>query len=284
MSFGSGFDTYTRVSYSVASRVIRGYSTSFSLATSALKNPDRDRIRALYAIVRITDEIVDGAAPAPPQDQLALVNDFQDRLESAARTGFSTDMPVHAFAHTARQCGITRELWAPFFDAMRSDIEGQPPLDLDRYIHGSAEVVGLMCVRIFFRGAPPASPQVEEGARALGNAFQRINFLRDYGHDARVLNRTYVAQELTDQVKREEIAHIRQKLAVARPAIDLLPGRARLGVLIAHDLFAELTDRIEQVPASELMRTRISVPPTRKAALAARAMSQAAPRRGRAHE
>lgn len=274
MSFGSGFDTYTRVSYSVAGRVIRGYSSSFSMATSFLKNPDRDRIRALYAIVRIADEIVDGAFGGDAEDQLALLNDFQQRIETAVRTGFSTDMCAHAFAHTARECTITSDLWSPFFDSMRSDVDGAQTLDLDSYIHGSAEVIGLMCVRIFFRGKPPQSRQIEEGARALGNAFQRINFLRDYGHDANVLGRTYVARELTEDAKQKEITLIRQQLAIARPAIDLLPGRSRLGVLIAHDLFSELTDRIAQVPASELIRTRVSVPPTKKATLAARALAK----------
>lgn len=291
-----GYDMYTRASYAAASRIIRRYSTSFSLATSLLDRRDRSHIQALYALVRVADEVVDGACPGTPDERLSHLRALEQRVAHAVATGFSTDLITHAFAHTARTCSITADLWEPFFASMRTDATASieppavakaqaAPTDLTTYIYGSAEVVGLMCVRIFFHGPPPATNPaddpaantIDQGARALGNAFQRINFVRDYAHDSTTLGRAYLP-ELTDATKAHQIALIREQLHIARPAIDLLPGRTRMAVLVAHQLFTQLTDYLDYLPAATILTTRISVPARTKAAIVTRVLAECAPR------
>lgn len=293
---GHAYDAYTRTAYAASARVIRDYSTSFSLAASLLERLDRQRIRALYALVRIADEVVDGAHPGTATQRCEQLRELEARVDDAMESGFSTDLVVHAFAHTARACGLTRAHWAPFFTSMRSDAQagvgpagcsgqgprpetaGVPPvaLSLDDYIYGSAEVVGDMCARIFFRGQlpPERSEQILAGARALGNAFQRINFVRDFGHDSTHLGRTYLPTPVNAEIFAAEIRLIRQQLTIARPALEHLPTRARMAVRVAHDLFADLTDRLEAVPVEQLATTRVSVPAAHKARIVARVSAE----------
>lgn len=288
VSHRSPADRYARTARSAARRVMRGYSTSFSLASSALPGRIRAHIEAVYAMVRVADELVDGAwegaDPAAIREEL---DRFESVIAGAVASGFSTDLVAHAFAQTARHTGIGPAQWEPFFASMRSDIpESTPtpavltPAQLAAYIHGSAEVVGEMCVLVFFDGSPlppDAEDRLLSGARALGSAFQKVNFIRDIAHDSARLRRGYLVapghahsgfteadrDRLTDEVFTE--------LAVAAPAIDLLPRSVRPAVWTAFGVFAELTHRIARTPAHRVARTRIRVPDPVKAGLAARA-------------
>lgn len=270
---------YTRTAYRAASAVIRSYSTSFSFAASLLPKRMERSIASLYAVVRIADEIVDGAYPAGPAAQAEALDDFRLRIADACRTGFSSDLIAHAFADTARRTGIGPKLWDPFFSSMYRDIrpEHHSPVSLDSYIHGSAEVIGLMCLAIFMEDENPTAeeqPILEDGARGLGAAFQRVNFLRDLGSDTAELGRTYLVDsegKFTEEEKARQLDIIQADFAAARKAMPLLPWRVRTAVGTALGIFEELAERVAATPVAELQRTRLRIPAPRKAVFAARA-------------
>lgn len=192
---------YQRAAQDAAHTVIRQYSTSFGVATAMLTEPVRTHVRNIYALVRVADEIVDGSFdPAPIPHLTAALDALEAEVAQAMDRGFSTNLIVHAFAHTAVTCGITDAEIAPFFASMRRDL-GDPYYtaeELSTYIYGSAEVIGMMCLRAFAQ-APDVAPTQRstlvadniDAARALGAAFQKINFLRDLAADQGELGRYY---------------------------------------------------------------------------------------------
>lgn len=260
--------------------VIRRYSSSFSLATALFPKRCKQPVSAVYALVRVADEIVDGTAAEAGlgvEAQRALLDEFEADTERAMTTGFSPNLVVQAFADVARATGITTDLTRPFFASMRRDLDpvGFDEAGLREYVYGSAEVVGLMCLRIFQHGQPPpADPErVERAACALGSAFQMVNFLRDLADDTGRLDRRYLpdlGERPTEEGKRRIVEGIREDLRIARAGIAELPADCRHAVATATAIFGELLDRIDAVPAGTLLTTRISVPNRRKAALALR--------------
>ncbi|EWS81523.1 phytoene synthase [Brachybacterium phenoliresistens] len=279
---------YRSAASSAAAAVIGRYSTSFALSARLLREPVRTRVRCIYALVRVADEIVDGAARGSGlgAEQIAASLDaYEAAVEAARETGFSTDLVIHAFARTARETGIGPELTAPFFASMRMDLErsDHTPETFARYVHGSAEVVGLMCLRVFAtdRSPTPVEPDARlvEGARRLGAAFQKVNFLRDLHADADARGRAYFPgidpARLTDAQRDLLLDDVDADLAAARAAIVHLPASSRAAVLAAHDLFAELSARLRATPAARLRTRRVRVPDLRKACIAARAVAVA---------
>lgn len=267
---------YDAVAAHAAGTVMRRYSTSFSRATALLREPDRTAIGTVYALVRVADEIVDGSfEDADPAERRTLLDEFERTTEEAMRTGHATDLVVHAFATTARRCGVTTDLTRPFFASMRTDLDRAEHDDasLRRYIHGSAEVVGLMCLRVFLADEPDRAERYERlvpGAVALGAAFQKVNFLRDLAADHRELGRTYLpgtAERLTDADRDRFCDEIDADLALARTAALALPRRSRCGVLAAHGLFAALSRRLRRTPARVIATRRVRVPAAAKAAV-----------------
>ncbi len=281
MSAGAEYD---RAAQAAAAAVIGRYSTSFGLAVRLLRPPVRARVRDIYALVRVADEIVDGAAAdhgLDPRSIAAALDAYEQAAEDAMSTGFSTDLVLHAFARTARATGITSELTRPFFTSMRVDLERteHDAASFAAYVHGSAEVVGLMCLRVFTTDRSPVpvapDPALVHGATHLGAAFQKVNFLRDLAADHDGRGRSYfpgIDPRALDDAERDAlIADIDADLAAADAVIDRLPASSRSAVRAAHDLFAELSARIAATPAARLRRTRIRVPDARKAVLLARA-------------
>ncbi|AGF71714.1 phytoene/squalene synthase family protein [Corynebacterium halotolerans] len=284
---GEFLDRYDRTAVRAAHQVILSYSTSFTLATRLLEKRVRTDIRNLYAMVRIADEIVDGtteAAGVPHEEVAALLDDYERAVLDAPRHRFHVDPVLHAYALTARRCRFNPEHVVAFFSSMRRDLH-QATHDgrsFNDYVYGSAEVIGLLCLSAFLVDHPVTDDErarLESGARSLGAAFQKINFLRDLAEDSGTLGRTYfpglAENGLTEEHKADLIADIRIDLADARAVIPLLPVTARTGVLAATGLFAELTDRIEALPAAELTRRRVSVPRRTKTAILARALTSA---------
>lgn len=268
----SGLGLYTRVARASSARVIRAYSTSFGLASLLLTRPVRDRIADVYALVRVADEIVDGPAEEAGMgaaQKRAHLDAFEQETFAAMRSGFSANLVVHAFAATARDVGITDDLVSDFFAAMRTDIA--PPASFDdvsyrRYIHGSAEVVGSMCVRVFAQEKPGTriDAELDEGARRLGAAFQKVNFLRDLADDCDRLGRSYLPgvdpDAITDAQKDAVVADIEADLAIAWRAMVRLPPRARRATAAAAGLFGRLNEQLRAAPAAEIRRRRVSVP------------------------
>ena len=269
-------DLYTRVAEETSAGVIRRYSTSFGLASRLLDKKMRTHIGNFYALVRLADEVVDGVADEAGVDvaeAAAMLDALEADTNRALEVGYSTNLIVHAFAHSARQVGVGSELTAPFFHSMRMDLSETTHTSesFAEYVYGSAEVVGLMCLAAFLEGHSVTTEQREimvRGARALGAAFQKVNFLRDLGADAQALGRSYfpdvVVDELTDEVKTRLLDDIDRDLAQSAKALPLLPAGPRRAVSLAHTLFEDLAARIRATPAGVLQTTRISVPTVSK--------------------
>lgn len=280
---------YSRVAHRSSARIIRDYSTSFGMASRLLAGDIRDRVEDIYALVRVADEVVDGAAEQAGlglDRQRALLDALEAETIAAMHDGYSTNLVVHAFAVTARESGISGDLTGPFFASMRRDLT---PVDfsqqeLSEYIYGSAEVVGLMCLRVFLADHAVTEPErerLEEGARRLGSAFQKINFLRDLAVDWTVLGRNYFPGidpgTLTEEQKAELVADIRADLDAAGSVIPDLPKGCRHAVSAAHGLFSVLTDRVSSTPAAELLSTRVRVSARTKLAVLARSSMPSRP-------
>jgi phytoene synthase len=263
---------YDRVAEQTASIVIRRYSTSFGLASRLLEPRARQHIENIYALVRLADEIVDGEATAAglsAVDAARILNELERETEFAMDHGYSSNLIVHAFALTARETGFNRSLTEPFFDSMRSDLSEteHDQESFDRYVYGSAEVVGLMCLCAFLEGTthtPEQTVELEDGARALGAAFQKVNFLRDLAADFRDLGRSYFpgvnVDSFTEADKNRLLDDIDADLRTSAAVIPKLPAGSRRAVALAQSLFADLAVRLRATPADRLVTTRIRVP------------------------
>ena len=282
MSRATGLALYSSTARVAAAPVIRQYSTSFRLATSLFPRRCRAAVASVYALVRIADEIVAGTAAEAGLDSAAqrrVLDELEIETQRAVATGFSANLVVHAFAAVVREAGIEPELTRAFFASMRRDLDD---VDFDEaeyrtYVHGSAEVVGLMCLRVFLAGRavrPEVAQQLDDGAVRLGAAFQKVNFLRDVAHDQQSLGRSYLPgvspAGMTEAGKAAVVADVRADLRAARAAVRHLPPDCRRAVLVATALFGELLRRIDRLPAARLAATRVSVPTPVKLALTLR--------------
>ncbi|MGO1487990.1 MAG: phytoene/squalene synthase family protein [Arachnia sp.] len=277
---------YTMCAHACAAEVIRGYSTSFAMATRLLPPTVRRDISSVYAMVRVADEIVDGAAEGAGLDisrAAARLDAMEIDVMVATQEGFSENMVVHAFADVARRTGMPLEVVTPFFTSMRTDLSLSVHDDdsFEEYVYGSAEVVGLMCVYAFFGdGGPPTEKrdQLVSGARRLGAAFQKVNFLRDLDADADALERSYFPgvdpSSLDEPTKMRLVEDIDADLHAAALAIPLLPRGVRPAVQVAHDLFAALNNRLRHTDAGVVRTSRIRVPDSTKVVIAVRAVAR----------
>lgn len=281
----TGLALYSQTAQAAADVVITRYSTSFALACRLLGPRVRPQVRSIYALVRVADEIVDGPGQEAGLDgpMLAGALDRLEReVEDAVAHGFSGNLVVHAFAQTARECGIGDALIRPFFDSMRADLTAtaHDAASHDSYVYGSAEVVGLMCLQVFVNAGhshpvQPA-PHIVHGARRLGAAFQDVNFLRDLGDDRERLGRDYLSLDADAgaDARAAVLDRIDADLDSAASVIGELPSDCRRAVTAAHDLFRALADRLRTDDGA----TRVRVPGGRKAVLAARAWVGLPPR------
>ncbi|MEE1620945.1 phytoene/squalene synthase family protein [Zafaria sp. J156] len=282
---------YTRTAAHGSGMVLEAYSTSFSLACRLLGRRTRAHIANVYALVRLADEVVDGVAAEaglPPERIAAALDGLEEETEAALACGYSTNLVVHAFAATARAHGIGPELTRPFFASMRADVHARSytAAELGSYIYGSAEVVGLLCLRVFSAmpgTAPGHDAELEASARALGAAFQKVNFLRDLAADSAGLGRSYLpgtaGGTLSEARKAELVAEIRADLDAARSGISYLDHRAARAVQLAHRLFGRLLLQLERTPAAGIAARRVRVGPVRKAAIAASVLAVPLPGR-----
>jgi phytoene/squalene synthetase len=276
----TGLDLYTRAAEAASAQVIDAYSTSFGWATKLLGSSVRQAIRNIYALVRVADEIVDGAAAEAKArggtvDPSKALDEFEAETYRALQDGFSTNLVIHAFALTANEVGFGREIIEPFFYSMRQDLTEQEhdQASFDRYVYGSAEVVGLMCLAAFIKFGNLDYTREEKlelanGAQALGAAFQKVNFLRDLAADFKALGRSYFPGVTVENFSEEEkvrlVQDIRADLEVSARIAQLLPANSRRAVMAAQGFFEALNDRIESTPATQLVTTRISVPNSQK--------------------
>jgi len=275
---------YDRVAEETASVVIHRYSTSFGLAARLLGPGVRQHVENIYALVRVADEIVDGAAVESGLDAVGAarqLNELERETDAAVAEGFSSNLVVHAFALTARETGFGTEYTAPFFASMRTDLTAteHDQASFDEYVYGSAEVVGLMCLRAFLQSVPLTAEEdarFVRGARALGAAFQKVNFLRDLAADFETLGRSYFpgvsVDSFTEEDKIRLLDDIDADLRLSASVIPDLPASSRKAVALAQGLFAELSVRLRATPAERLRTTRIRVPNPVKVRIATGAM------------
>ncbi len=292
METKESLEHYTEAAELAAGAVIGSYSTSFGLATKLLKGRIRTDIRNIYALVRVADEIVDGAAAGNGATKVQIrkqLDELEGEVYAAMKLGFSTNLVVHAFALTANRVAIDKNIIEPFFHSMRMDITKakHTPKTFKEYVYGSAEVVGLMCLRAFIAGRESGYTAAEknalvDGALALGAAFQKINFLRDLAADFKELGRSYfpgvAVGSFTEEQKTFLVDYIAADLIVAANSIRLLPKDVRPAVAAAQFLFQDLTAKVAATPASVLISTRIRVSDSRKLWLVAKSLVGVLPR------
>ena len=243
------------------------YSTSFTLGIRTLDPALHLPVYAVYGFVRWADEIVDTFHDL---DKTALLADFQRQTYAALDAGFSLNPVLHAFQAVVNEYGIDREFIAAFLRSMEMDLEDQSyqPELYEQYIHGSAEVVGLMCLRIFCQHDKALFERLRLPARRLGAAFQKVNFLRDLRSDYEDRGRVYFPglryEQFDDAAKHQIEADIRADFEAAYIGIQQLPRTAKLGVYMAYVYYLKLFYKIRQLPAQAILGQRVRVPDNTK--------------------
>jgi phytoene/squalene synthetase len=256
--------------------VTRTYSTSFSFAVRMLAPEQRRAIYSIYGFVRFADEIVDTFLE---NDQKQLLDDFEKDLNEAFEHGISLNPILHSFVTTVNKYNIPHQHIDAFMKSMRTDLYKhayESDAETMEYIHGSAEVVGLMCLKIFVNGSNIHYEELEEPAMKLGSAFQKVNFLRDLKADTEILHRTYFpglqSDGLHDELKLKLIGDVEDEFREARKGICKLPGRTRLAVIVAYLYYTRLLSKLKKTPAEKIMNERIRVNNVQKLALLFNAM------------
>ncbi len=258
---------FTDTSLACSKLITKRYSTSFTLGIRTLDPALHLPVYAVYGFVRWADEIVD---TFHDHNRAELLADFERQTYDAIERGFSLNPVLHSFAQVVREYAIDREFIAAFLHSMALDLEDQHyhPGLYEEYIYGSAEVVGLMCLRIFCRGDAAAFERLREPARRLGAAFQKVNFLRDIRSDFEDRGRVYfpgvVYQHFNDVKKAEIEADIKADFEAGYAGIQQLPRAAKLGVYLAYVYYLKLFYKIRQLPAARILGERVRVPDNTK--------------------
>ncbi|RZJ69371.1 MAG: phytoene/squalene synthase family protein [Flavobacterium sp.] len=265
------FDT---ISYECSRNVTKAYSTSFSSAVRMLSPKIRQDIYNIYGFVRFADEIVDSFHD---YDKEKLFTLFEADLESAIENKISLNPVLNSFQHTVAKYNIPRSLIDAFMNSMRLDLvkkEYTSIAEYNEYIYGSADVVGLMCLKVFTGNDDEKYEALKSSAMRLGSAFQKVNFLRDLKADTEDLDRTYFPSlnlnEMTDDVKREIIEEIEADLSAGYQGIVKLPSEAKFGVYTAYVYYKMLLKKLKNTPPMEIKTRRIRVPDYQKAGLLAK--------------
>ncbi len=263
-------DLYSKTCQECSELITQRYSTSFSMGIRAFDRSFRGPIYAIYGFVRFADEIVDTFHDFPKK---MLLDRFRQETYVAIEEGISLNPVLQAFQETVNQYQIERELIDAFLDSMEMDLYHQSYEDqlYKKYIYGSAEVVGLMCLRVFCQGDDAMYQRLVEPARALGAAFQKINFLRDIKSDFDDRGRVYFPgvdfAHFSNDEKRKIEEDIRKDFDFAYTGIVKLPKGVRFGVYLAYVYYTNLFQRILEVPAHQVMKKRIRVNDRKKVML-----------------
>jgi len=265
---------FDNVSYDCSKTVTKTYSTSFSLATKMLSKTIRQDIYNIYGFVRFADEIVDSFHDF---DKENLFNKFEYDLELALNNKISLNPILNAFQHTYHRYNLDKVQVDSFMNSMRMDLHKSTYLTDDEYkayIYGSADVVGLMCLKVFVKGDEDKYNELKDTAMSLGSAFQKVNFLRDLKADHDELNRTYFPNtdlaNLNEQSKQDIIDDIEKDFAKGLEGIKKLPMEAKFGVFMAYRYYRQLLKKLKRTPALDIKNARIRVPNYKKIELLTR--------------
>lgn len=256
-------DVFDMVSRKSSRITTLSYSTSFSLGIGLFDKKFRDPVYAIYGFVRLADEIVD---TFHNYDKPRLFYRFRDDTWEAIREGISMNPILNSFQFTVNKYGIDHELISSFLHSMEMDLEKKEYTDASyqNYILGSAEVVGLMCLRVFCGETPGLYDELKPSAMKLGSAFQKINFLRDMKNDYQQLGRTYFPSldytRFDEHSKRLIEEDIEKDFKEGHSGIRKLPRGARLGVYVAYIYYYSLFRKIRKLKASVIQNRRIRIP------------------------
>lgn len=254
---------YHQTSFIISKKITHAYSTSFSLGIKAFAPEYRDAIYAIYSFVRLADEIVDSFHGF---DKESLLLKFREDTYDAIKSGISTNPVIHTFQKIVYEYNIDIELIDSFLDSMERDLTNSSygRKDYDDYIYGSAEVVGLMCLKVFVKGDNHKYNQLKFSAKKLGSAFQKVNFLRDIKSDLEERNRIYLPdvhnnKNITDFIKQKLEIEIEEDFKDALTGIKKLPIGVKLGVYSAYMYYYMLFNKIRSLNVDELLRKRIRI-------------------------
>ena len=259
----------------ICSKVVtQSYSTSFSLATKMLSNSIRNDIYNIYGFVRFADEIVDSFHNYNKKE---LLDKFENELHYALENKISLNPILNSFQKTVHKYNIDFELIKSFMKSMRWDLNKKKYLnktEFNDYIYGSADVVGLMCLKVFVKGNKSMYDDLRPYAMALGSAFQKVNFLRDLKDDHIGLNRSYFPNlnfdNFDEDAKNVILKEIDDDFKKAVVGIFKLPNSARFGVYTAYKYYLKLLNKLRATPPIKIKSTRIRVPNYQKMNVLAR--------------
>ncbi|MEM6686181.1 MAG: phytoene/squalene synthase family protein [Bacteroidota bacterium] len=265
---------FDSVSYNCSTLVTKSYSTSFSLATKMLAPSIRQDIYNIYGFVRFADEIVDSFHE---YNKEYLLDKFQADWDSALEHKISLNPILNSFQHTVHKYDIPIHLIDAFMKSMRQDLDKKIYLtheEYKEYIYGSADVVGLMCLKVFVKGDQQKYDELKSSAMSLGSAFQKVNFLRDLKADFEDLDRTYFPdadlKNLDEVSKQKIIEEIELDFKRGLEGIAKLPIEAKFGVFTAYKYYSKLLYKLKKTPSVKIKNTRIRIPNHQKMALLAK--------------
>ncbi len=253
---------FDQLSVSVSKATTKAYSTSFSLGIYFLNNSLRDAVYSIYGFVRLADEIVDSFAG---YDQKKLLAKFTEETYEAIENKISVNPILNSFQHAVNQYNIELELIETFLKSMEMDLQkvDYTQEKYQQYILGSAEVVGLMCLRVFTSEKPEMYEEMKPYAMKLGAAFQKVNFLRDMKDDYVLLGRTYFPNVnmvyFNGDVKKQIELEIEQDFKTGLAGIKKLPASSKGGVYLAYVYYRALFKKIKKLPAHKILNERIRI-------------------------
>ena len=268
-------DLFDQVSSDCSKLVTKSYSTSFSMAVNMLSPSIRKDIYNIYGFVRFADEIVD---TFHDYDKANLIAHFEEDYYKAQKQGISLNPILNSFQQTVKKYNITDDMVQAFLKSMKADLnktEYNTKEEYDEYIYGSADVVGLMCLKVFVGGNDEKYNELKDAAMRLGSAFQKVNFLRDLKDDFENLNRSYFPNvdlgQLDAASKQLIIKEIEDDFDYAfKNGILKLPVEAKFGVYTAYRYYRKLLNKLNKVPSAKIMDTRIRISNPMKINLLAR--------------
>ena len=265
---------FDKVSADCSKNVTNSYSTSFSLATKMLSKSIRQDIYNIYGFVRFADEIVD---TFHDYDKKELLNRFIDELNFSLKNKISTNPILNSFQYTVNKYNIDYGLIDSFLKSMKMDlkkIKYNSEKEYKEYIYGSADVVGLMCLKVFVSGDEDTYKKLKPSAMALGSAFQKVNFLRDLNADFHDLNRTYFPnldfKDFDDQSKMLIMEDIENDFRKALKGIYELPNNSKFGVYAAYKYYKRLLVKLKRTSYMKIKNERVRVPNYQKVDVLAR--------------
>ena len=265
---------YDETSHSVSKIVTNKYSTSFSLAVRMLAPKIRPAIYSIYGFVRFADEIVD---TFHEHNQKKLIKRFEKNYYLAYKKNISLNPILHSFQQTVKKYNIPDDLIQSFLNSMKMDLKKsvyETKEEYEQYIYGSADVVGLMCLKVFVDGDNEKFESLKDSAMSLGSAFQKVNFLRDLKDDTELLDRSYFPHidfnNLDQEKKNAIIEEIENDFIKAYVGIKKLPIEAKFGVYTAYMYYSKLLKKLKRTHYSKILNTRIRVSNSMKFGLLAK--------------